>query len=155
MRMLPFLVATSVVSLISCTKSPTQGTCQPGNQCHQWMVKPVDSKAAMQIIRKNPEISILDVRTPAEFAKGHIKGAINVDFKSPDFARNIAKLNKHVPYILHCRSGNRSGQSLEILKKNNFGTLYHLEGGFNEWQASGQPVERESNQDSTPAAAKE
>ncbi len=155
MRMLPILLIIPLVSVISCTKSPTQGACQPGKPCHEWVVKPVDSKAAGKIIRKNPKINILDVRTPAEFAKGHIKGAINVDFKSPDFARNIAKLNNHVPYILHCRSGNRSGQSLEILKKNNFGTLYHLEGGFNEWQASGQPVAQEGNQASTPAAAKE
>jgi phage shock protein E len=152
MQIITLLALISLITLSSCKKTPTQNAADTAAAAaadtaadthqHIWVVKPVNSTAVMEIITHNPQINILDIRTPAEFAKGHIKGAINVDFKAPDFAKNIAKLNNHRTYILHCRSGNRSKKSLKLLKENNFGTIYHFEGGFNEWQASGQPVEK-------------
>lgn len=59
---------------------------------------------------------IIDVRTPAEFKRGHAKGAQNIPLQSIEGkAGKIKKLNK--PVILCCASGNRSGQATSILKK--------------------------------------
>jgi len=59
---------------------------------------------------------IVDVRTPEEFAAGHLDGALLVDFKNPSFDAEIAKLDPSVSYIVYCRSGNRSAQAAERMR---------------------------------------
>lgn len=51
---------------------------------------------------------VVDVRTPAEFAEGHLKGAVNLDIQDPAFTQEVAALDADVPYAVYCRSGNRS-----------------------------------------------
>ena len=58
---------------------------------------------------------ILDVRTPGEVAEGYLEGALFVDFMADDFADKIVELDKTADYIVHCRSGNRSGQAIVIM----------------------------------------
>jgi phage shock protein E len=58
---------------------------------------------------------ILDVRTPGEVAEGYLDGALFVDFMADDFADKIVELDKAADYIVHCRSGNRSGQAIVIM----------------------------------------
>lgn len=58
---------------------------------------------------------ILDVRTPGEVAEGYLEGALFVDFMADDFANRIVELDKTADYIVHCRSGNRSGQAIVIM----------------------------------------
>lgn len=58
---------------------------------------------------------ILDVRTPAEVAEGHLAGALFVDFLADDFKEKVQLLDKSADYIVHCRSGNRSGQAVVIM----------------------------------------
>ena len=55
---------------------------------------------------------IIDVRTPAEFAGGHLDGAVNIDIQSPDFASQIDGLDRNGSYVVYCRSGNRSGMAM-------------------------------------------
>jgi len=73
---------------------------------------------------------LLDVRTPGEFAGGHLEGAVNIDFDNPTFTSEIQKLDKSKPYFLYCRSGNRSGQAITIMKKEGFRSISELEGGI-------------------------
>lgn len=54
---------------------------------------------------------IIDVRTPEEFAAGHLAGALLLDFKSESFGAEIAELDPSLSYIIYCRSGNRSAQA--------------------------------------------
>ena len=61
---------------------------------------------------KNPEMTVLDIRAPAGFREKHTAGALNIDFLAPDFADRLQALDESQPLLLHCRSGNRSGQSL-------------------------------------------
>ena len=57
---------------------------------------------------------LVDVRTPQEFAGGHIANATNADFENSDkFNEYLNTLNKNEKYLIYCRSGNRSGQALE------------------------------------------
>ncbi|MGI9646410.1 MAG: rhodanese-like domain-containing protein [Ilumatobacteraceae bacterium] len=83
---------------------------------------------------------ILDVRTPEEFADGHLEGAVLVDFYEPSFAEELAALDPTVPYVLYCRSGNRSGQTLAIMDDLGFEAVEDLGGGIVAWEAAGLPV---------------
>lgn len=56
---------------------------------------------------------VIDVRTPAEFASGHLEGAINIDVQGSDFDVRIAELDPDGHYVVYCRSGNRSGQAIQ------------------------------------------
>ena len=53
--------------------------------------------------------TVIDVRTPAEYAAGHIAGARNIDVEAADFGSKIASLDKKAPYLVYCHSGRRSG----------------------------------------------
>ena len=63
---------------------------------------------------------IIDVRTPAEFASGHLEGALNIDVHSPDFAAQIMELDPSGEYFVYCRSGNRSGQAIAQMTQMGF-----------------------------------
>ncbi|MCC3305900.1 rhodanese-like domain-containing protein [Sneathiella sp. HT1-7] len=97
----------------------------------------VDASAAAQIIANSPEVIILDIRTPAEFNEGHIKNAINIDYYAPDFDEQITALDPNASYVLHCRSGGRSGRALSVLRENNLIDVTHLKGGIISWKEAG------------------
>ena len=63
---------------------------------------------------------IIDVRTPAEFAEGHVEGAINLDLEDGQFEAELPNLDPAQPYIVYCRSGRRSGVAVEIMKASGF-----------------------------------
>ena len=88
----------------------------------------------------DPSITLLDVRTPAEFESGHIAGAINIDFESGVFKQEVQALDKTKTYALYCRSGNRSGQATSIMAKDGFDSVFNLSGGVIDWTASGQDL---------------
>ena len=85
----------------------------------------------------DPTIVILDVRTPQEFAEGHLANAINIDFQSGKFEQEIASLDKTKTYAVYCRSGNRSGQAVKVMAKAGFTNMYDMDGGIIDWQAAG------------------
>ena len=84
---------------------------------------------------------VLDIRTPEEFADGHIAGARNLDFYEPDFAASLDTLDKDLPYFVYCRSGNRSSSAIETMKDLGFAEVYELDGGIVSWAESGLPIE--------------
>jgi thioredoxin len=86
---------------------------------------------------------IVDVRTPEEFAEGHLKGAQNIDWQNGDFAINVGALDKSRPVLVYCHSGNRSKQAADYLFNNGFTTVYELDGGFSSWQSAGKPTVKE------------
>ena len=71
------------------------------------------------VANRDAEAPLLDVRTPDEFASGHLAGATNVDVMAPDFKSRVAALGLPTdgPVYLYCRSGNRSGQAAGILRQ--------------------------------------
>jgi rhodanese-related sulfurtransferase len=86
------------------------------------------------------DLVVLDVRTPEEFAEGHLEGAVLVDFYDADFADQLAALDPDVPYLLYCRSGNRSGQALGVMEQLGFTSVANLDGGIVAWSGAGLPV---------------
>jgi len=83
---------------------------------------------------------IIDVRTPEEFASGHLEGARNIDFYSTEFADTISTLDTSAAYSVYCRSGNRSGQTLELMESLGFTDVLDLEGGITAWVQSGKSL---------------
>lgn len=84
----------------------------------------------MRGLLKDGNFIILDVRTESEYKSGHIENSKNIDFYSDKFIEKIKELNPEKSYIIYCRSGNRSSQSLEIMKKLGFNEIYNLKGGI-------------------------
>jgi rhodanese-related sulfurtransferase len=94
-----------------------------------------------QMLLAEKKVVVLDIRTPEEFAAGHIAGATNINFRAANFEKTVASLDKNQTYLLHCASGNRSAQALPKLQKLEFKSLYHLDGGLKAWQKAKLPVE--------------
>jgi rhodanese-related sulfurtransferase len=101
-------------------------------------VKNVSVDEAEKLINDKKAI-VLDVRTPEEFAKGHIPGAKNVDFNDDNFAKNVGALDPKTPVLVHCGAGGRSTQALPALKDKEI--VYHLKDGFKAWEKAGKPIE--------------
>lgn len=89
---------------------------------------------------KNPGVVVLDVRSAAEYASGHIEGAINIDVEAANFDTKIAKLDKTVEYAVYCHSGRRSAIAADKMTGANFEKITNLEGGIQAWQAAGFPL---------------
>ena len=83
---------------------------------------------------------LVDVRTAEEFTGGHIEGALNIDYFSATFSDDISKVGFEIPVLLYCRSGNRSGKAMKIMKELGFKEVYNLEGGIKGWISSNNPV---------------
>jgi rhodanese-related sulfurtransferase len=103
----------------------------------------LDPAAAVEIMRQNkdnPAFIILDVRTEQEFRQGHIKGAVLLDYYSPDFRDRFASLDRDAPIFMYCRSGNRSSHVLKMADELGFKVVYDLRGGILAWNAAGLPL---------------
>lgn len=99
----------------------------------------LDAERFASAITENSSV-VLDVRTPQEFASGHLKDAINIDVEAADFATKTAALDKSKSYAIYCRSGNRSGVAMKQLQAAGFTHVYHLAGGIGAWQKAGKTV---------------
>jgi rhodanese-related sulfurtransferase len=89
---------------------------------------------------QSPGTVVVDVRTPSEFASGHLVGARNIDVNAADFATTIGALAKDAPYAVYCHSGNRSGTAVAAMTKAGFTHTFHLAGGITAWTAAGGSV---------------
>jgi len=93
-------------------------------------------------LRSEKNTVVLDVRTEKEFKAGHIPGAVNLDYNSPDFAKKAAELDKSKTYLVHCAGGVRSAKACTILEKSAFPKVVNLAPGFKAWEQAGKPVEK-------------
>jgi phage shock protein E len=85
--------------------------------------------------------TLIDVRTPEEYASGHITGSMNIDIKNPAFEDNVAMLDKTKQYAVYCASGVRSGKAADLMRKAGFTSVYTLIGGIKTWKEKGLPLE--------------
>ena len=104
------------------------------------IIENITPKEAYTLIltnKDNPDFVILDVRTPGEFANGHIKNALNLDYYSETFKDDLNSLDKNKTYLIYCRSGRRSGKVLDMMKELNFSGVYNMLGGITQWKTEG------------------
>ena len=91
-------------------------------------------------LAEQPNGVVLDVRTPEEYAAGHLKAARNLNFYDDDFQAKLNALPKESTYFVYCKSGGRSGRTYAMMKEAGFQKVYDLQGGITQWQAEGLPV---------------
>lgn len=82
---------------------------------------------------------LLDIRTPEEFADGHLEGAIRVDSVG-EALRRLRLRPAGVSAVLYCSVGQRSSALADRLLARGAGSIYNLEGSLFEWANEGQPV---------------
>jgi rhodanese-related sulfurtransferase len=93
-------------------------------------------------LRANTNNVLLDVRTKAEYEKGHIPGTTNIDISSPRFDESVAKLDTNKTYLVNCAVGMRSARACKKLEGMGFKNLYDLAPGFDGWKKAGKPVDK-------------
>ena len=91
------------------------------------------SKNDVLDLLEDKSINIIDLRTDEEFSKGSIKYSYNIDFQKREFIDNLNLLNKEKPYIIYCKSGNRSEKAILIMKSLGFKVIYHYKKGYQDW----------------------
>lgn len=86
-----------------------------------------------------PDFRVIDVRTPEEYASGHVQGAVNIDVQGADFDQQIAALDRNGTYVLYCHSGRRSAIAADKLAAAGFTHVYDA-GGLSGLQSAGVPM---------------
>jgi len=117
---------------VSATSGPTAAAAPAAGSS----LSPTDFAAAAKL----PDTVLLDVRTPSEFAGGHIAGAVNLDLQSPAFPETVATLDPTKNYAVYCHSGNRSKAAMTAMGQAGLSHLFDLAGGITAWQSSGGQV---------------
>ena len=129
-RSLLLLILALSVLVTACSSDTTTQSIE--------LVSPAD---AAQVIADDPAgLVVLDIRTPEEFNEARLADAIMVDFYADDFADQLDTLDKDVPYVMYCRTGNRSSDAVKTMKDLGFVEVYEIDGGIANWYEQGYPV---------------
>lgn len=105
--------------------------CQSANSESQ-IVNKEEVSSMLQLVEEG-SVQLLDVRTPEEFERGAIPGAINLDIRSSEFKEQLEDLDKDKPVILYCQSGFRSNKAAGILLSMGFTKVLDYKGGYSDW----------------------
>ena len=112
-------------------------------------IREVSAADAAEAVKKNPKTLVVDVREPAEWAEGHIPGALHVprgmlEAKADlEYANREPRLaDRSQPIILHCASGARSALGADVLQQMGFTNVCSMAGGIAAWKEKGLPIEK-------------
>ena len=83
---------------------------------------------------------VIDVRTPGEYANGHVPGAINIPHDR--IAERMAEVPQDKDVVVYCQSGRRAAMALEALADKGYTRLAHLDGDIAAWKANGRTLEQ-------------
>jgi rhodanese-related sulfurtransferase len=112
-------------------------------------IREISAADAAEAIKMNPETLVVDVREPAEWAEGHIPGALLVprgvleakaDLEYPNREPRLA--DRSQPIIVHCASAARSAMAADVLQQMGFTDVRSLAGGIVAWKEKGLPIEK-------------
>ncbi len=131
MRRLIIITVLFALLLASCGGTATQqiGTATP-QQAYE----------TIQANQGDPNFELIDVRTPEEYQSGKIAGAVDIDFYAADFQQQLSRLDRGKQYLIYCHTGNRSGQTLTIMKDLGFENVEDIGGGIAAWARQGLPI---------------
>ncbi|MEQ1702514.1 MAG: rhodanese-like domain-containing protein [Ilumatobacteraceae bacterium] len=121
------------------TAPTVTGTVDTGPVTQPTSVKITPVEGAAFVQEMGESLTIIDVRTPEEFAAGHLEGAINVDIESGQFSARIEGLDHTATYMVYCHSGRRSAIATDTMVTAGFTEVYDV-GGIADWIAAGLPV---------------
>jgi thioredoxin 1 len=100
-------------------------------------------QAFAEKIKTATESTLIDVRTPGEFADGHIAGAKNYDWNGEHFEHQVMGLDKSKPVLVYCLKGGRSASAASRLRGMGFKEVYELEGGTSAWSGANMPLTKD------------
>ena len=121
-----------LISFIACgQKENAKSNGTNADQASISLISPTD------LNNVNKDIVLIDVRTPEEFASGHLENAVNMNYFDSDFKAQFKTLDKNKAVYLYCKSGRRSANAAEKLEDMGFVKIYDLEGGISNWNAKG------------------
>ncbi len=123
----------SLYLIAICTISFSIISCSQSSKANIQLLGATEFKSA---IDKITDKIILDVRTPEEYAAGHLPNAININVLDKDFTNQINSLEKSTTVFVYCKVGGRSADAAKILAKNKFTNIVDLKGGIMAWQAN-------------------
>ena len=103
-------------------------------------ITPQEAVVVIQALQDDPGFVLLDIRTPSEVVAGHLPGAVELDFRSLEFANELERLDSDLIYLIYCRTANRSGQAFDIMQKTGFTKVYDMQGGIILWGQLGYPI---------------
>lgn len=135
--LLPTIIA--LILLSSCSKPADGGSTQTMQATGS--IEQVDV-VKFKKLTETPNTFLLDVRTAAEVAEGHLPNAVNIDIYGSDFMAKVQELPKDREILVYCTVGARSQQAADILSKQGFAKVYNLDGGIVAWQRNGFEVVR-------------
>lgn len=98
----------------------------------------VTVEEAKSLVESNVSLIIVDVRTREEYDSGHIEGAILIPVS--ELEGRINELSKEEELLIYCRTGNRSSNSVNILKANGYTKIFHMNDGIIAWIQAGYPT---------------
>lgn len=123
----------SILFFTGCSNS------QPNQKESEIFLKNINATEFKKLVDAGNGIT-LDVRTPEEIADGYINNASIVNYYDEDFEKKINLIPKDKEIYIYCKSGGRSSEAAEILRKNGFKRIYQLENGIIEWEEMGYPL---------------
>ncbi len=138
------LVVAGIPTFLSCKQKNTNTDTQKTEK--QGFIKNVSAAEFKEQISKDDAI-ILDVRTPKEVKRGHIKGSSNINYLDKKFKEKINLINKDKAICVYCTSGGRSTRAAKILQANGFKRIYQLNGGTLAWAANNYPLTKSTVKD--------
>ena len=119
------VAAIAVVALSACSSEPAGPPAFDGSHV---------SASSFAAAVKVEGVTVVDVRTPAEFADGHIPGAVNIDVEDPSFTAKLEQLDPAGDYAVYCRSGNRSRVAIDYMTQARVTHTVGLDGGIGAWK---------------------
>jgi len=124
-------IVAAIIVLSSCNNNQAQQSVS--------IIENADAKQFKELVDAGKGI-ILDVRTPEEVSEGYINNASTINLYDDDFIAKINLIQKDKQIYVYCKSGGRSSEAAELLKKNGFSKVYNLKGGISEWENNSFPI---------------
>jgi phage shock protein E len=126
MKRLVFIAALLSLFLAACSPAASP----------EGMISPADYVSQYQ--NNNAPHLLLDVRTPEEYADGHIAGAVNIPLA--ELGNQLSQVPRDIPVIVYCRTGVRAAQAATLLRDSGYTNVLNM-GGIVDWVNAGYPVE--------------
>ncbi len=135
---LPFLIL-ALLALVGCNSQTATSGASTGQTAQSSAPQSITPQAYQEKFGTGGTKHLLiDVRTPEEFASGHIAGATNIAVDTLN--QHLSEIPKDQPVVVYCQSGRRATAAAQLLSKAGYPQIYNL-GGIADWQAAGYPVQ--------------
>jgi phage shock protein E len=128
----------AVVVLAACGGTDTEEAATDATAA---AVVTVGAEEAVGLLADRDDLVVVDVRTPEEFAAGHLAGAELLDIYDPAFQDGVDGLDRDGAYLVYCRTGNRSGQAVALMEELGFTEVYDA-GGLDALATAGAAIDR-------------